>query len=62
MLQGNQGYERVPARCLRVSTHPLAIHLNRVGCIPLHLGVASKKKGGDSEVSLALQCGLQTVF
>lgn len=49
-------------RCPRVSTHPLAIHLNRVGCIPLHLGVASKKKGGDSEVSLALQCGLQTVF
>lgn len=61
MLQGNQGYERVPARCPRVSTHPLAIHPNRVGCNPLHLGVASKKKG-DSEVALALQCGLQTVL
>lgn len=61
-LQGNQGCERVPARCPRVSTQPLAIHPNRVGCIPLHLGVASKKEGGDSEVSLALQYGLQRSF
>lgn len=37
-LQGNQGYKRVPARCPRVSTHPLAIHPDQGGVLPASPG------------------------
>lgn len=62
MLQGYRGYTRVAARCPGSPPILSPSTPTRVGYIPLHLEVASEKEGGDAEVSLALQCGLQTAL